>query len=71
MLAPAKPARNTARVPPTWYRRIPYSATRADVIVMLGVLERVKDIESLFTHLRFCKRDIPPQLLSDGSRQKR
>jgi hypothetical protein len=34
------------------------AATRADVIVMLGMLERVKDIESLFTHLRFCRRDI-------------
>src|SRR5262245_52122872 len=34
------------------------AATRADVIVMLGVLEHVKDIESLFTHLRFCRRDI-------------
>jgi hypothetical protein len=45
------------------------AATRADVIVMFGVLERVKDIESLFTHLRFCRH--PRQLLSDGSRQKR
>src|SRR4029079_7272252 len=34
------------------------AASRSDVIVMLGVLERVKDIETLFTHLRFCKRDI-------------
>ena len=46
---------------------------RADVIVMLGVLERVKDIESLFTHLRFCKRDIllscyPTDLAKNGER---
>src|SRR6188472_3478667 len=34
------------------------AAARSEVIVMLGVLERVKDIETLFTHLRFCKRDI-------------
>ena len=51
------------------------AATRADVIVMLGVLERVKDIESLFTHLRFCKRDIilscfPTDLARDGDRTK-
>jgi hypothetical protein len=49
------------------------AATRADVIVMLGVLERVKDIESLFTHLRFCKRDLllschPTDLAKDGER---
>jgi hypothetical protein len=25
---------------------------------MLGVLERIVDVESLFTHLRFCKRDV-------------
>ena len=25
---------------------------------MLGVLERITDLESLFTHLRFCKHDI-------------
>ena len=34
------------------------SASDCDVIVMLGVLERVADIESLFTHLRFCRHDI-------------
>jgi len=33
-------------------------AAQSDVIVMLGVLERVADIESLFTHLRFAKRDV-------------
>jgi len=49
------------------------AAMQADVIVMLGVLEHVKDIESLFTHLRFCKRDIllncyPTDLAKDGER---
>ena len=49
------------------------AATRADVIVMLDVLERLKDIESLFTHLRFCKRDIllscyPTDLAKNGER---
>ncbi len=49
------------------------AAIRADVIVMLGVLERVKDIEGLFTHLRFCKRDIllscyPTDLAKNGER---
>ncbi len=49
------------------------AAMQADVIVMLGVLERVKDIESLFTHLRFCKRDIllscyPADLAKNGER---
>jgi len=51
------------------------AATRADVIVMLGVLERVKDIESLFTHLRFCRRDIilscyPTDFAKTGRRTK-
>ena len=51
------------------------AAMRADVVVMLGVLERVKDIESLFTHLRFCKRDIllscyPTDLAKNGERTK-
>ena len=34
------------------------AASKCDVIVMLGVLERISDVENLFTHLRFCKRDI-------------
>jgi Methyltransferase domain len=34
------------------------AAAAADVIVMLGVLETIVDVESLFTHLRFCKRDV-------------
>ncbi len=33
-------------------------ALDADVIVMLGVLEAIVDVESFFTHLRFCKRDL-------------
>ncbi len=33
-------------------------AANADVIVMLGALETIVDVESLFTHLRFCKRDV-------------
>jgi hypothetical protein len=34
------------------------AAAQSDVIVMLGALEHVADLESLFTHLRFCKRDV-------------
>src|SRR5690349_1193353 len=34
------------------------AASQCDVIVLLGTLERIADVESLFTHLRFCKRDI-------------
>ncbi len=34
------------------------AASQSDVIVMLGTLEHVADIDNLFTHLRFCKRDI-------------
>ena len=34
------------------------AASQCDLIVMLGVLERITDLESLFTHLRFCKHDI-------------
>jgi Methyltransferase domain len=34
------------------------AASQCDVIVMLGVLEHIVDLESLFTHLRFCKHDI-------------
>jgi hypothetical protein len=49
------------------------AALRSDVIVMLGVLERVKDLESLFTHLRFCKRGLilsccPTDLARNGER---
>jgi hypothetical protein len=34
------------------------AAAQCDIIVMLGTLEQIEDIENLFTHLRFCKRDI-------------
>jgi hypothetical protein len=34
------------------------AAAQADVVVMLGLLETIVDVESFFTHLRFCKRDI-------------
>ncbi len=34
------------------------AATQSDVIVMLGALEQIADIESFFTHLRFCKQDV-------------
>jgi hypothetical protein len=34
------------------------AAAQADIVVMLGLLETIADVESLFTHLRFCKRDI-------------
>ena len=34
------------------------AAAHSDIIVMLGALEHVADVENLFTHLRFCKQDI-------------
>lgn len=34
------------------------AAAHSDVIVMLGALEQVTDLENLFTHLRFCKQDV-------------
>jgi hypothetical protein len=34
------------------------AAADSDIIVMLGVLETIADVESFFTHLRFCKRDV-------------
>ena len=34
------------------------AAGEADIIVMLGVLEYIVDVESFFTHLRFCKHDV-------------
>jgi len=46
------------------------AAAKSDIIVMLGVLEQVADLESLFTHLRFCKQDVLlsycPTNLSEG-----
>lgn len=34
------------------------AAAQSDIIVMLGALEYVADVESVFTHLRFCKHDV-------------
>ncbi|HTQ83308.1 MAG TPA: hypothetical protein VMI47_08570 [Pseudolabrys sp.] len=34
------------------------AAAQADIIVILGALEGVADADSLFTHLRFCRRDV-------------
>lgn len=34
------------------------AARDADVIVLLGVLEHIVDVESFFTHLRFARRDV-------------
>src|SRR5689334_3070810 len=34
------------------------NAAQCDIIVMLGALEQIADLENLFTHLRFCGRDI-------------
>lgn len=34
------------------------AATESDIVVMLGVLERIADLDGLFTHLRFCKHDL-------------
>jgi hypothetical protein len=34
------------------------AAANADIIALLGTLETIADLESLFTHLRFCKRDL-------------
>ena len=34
------------------------AAAQSDIIVMLGALEQIADVESFFTHLRFCKQDV-------------
>ncbi len=34
------------------------AAAQSDVIVMLGVLDQIIDVENLFTHLRFSKQDV-------------
>ena len=34
------------------------AAAQSDVIVLLGALEQVADVESLFTHLRFARQDV-------------
>ena len=53
-----------------------HAATQSDIIVMLGVLEKIDDLENLFTHLRFCKQDVilsyfPTNLLSGLERDAR
>jgi hypothetical protein len=35
-----------------------HAVTQSDIVVMLGVLEKIADVESLFTHLRFCQQDV-------------
>jgi hypothetical protein len=49
------------------------AATKSDVIVMLGGLERIADVENLFTQLRFCKQDVilsysPTDMAGGGGR---
>src|ERR1700674_60096 len=49
------------------------AAANCDIIVMLGGLERIADIETFFTHLRFCKQDLilsyyPTDLPGTGDR---
>lgn len=49
------------------------AAGQSDIIVMLGVLEHIADVENLFTHLRFCKQDVilsyrATDLVSGGDR---
>jgi hypothetical protein len=34
------------------------AASQSDIIVMLGALEQIADVETFFTHLRFSKQDI-------------
>jgi hypothetical protein len=49
------------------------AAANSDIIVLLGALEQIADVESFFTHLRFCKQDIilsycPPDLSGERDR---
>ena len=51
-----------------------HATTQSDIIVMLGVLEKIADLENLFTHLRFCKQDVilsyhPTNLVSGRDRE--
>lgn len=51
-----------------------HAASQSDIVVMLGQLEKIADLESLFTHLRFCKQDVilsycPTDLLSGRDRE--
>jgi hypothetical protein len=34
------------------------AAAQSDIVVMLGVIEQIADVENLFTHLRFGKHDV-------------
>ena len=34
------------------------AAAQSDIVVMLGGLEQIADVENFFTHLRFCKQDV-------------
>ncbi len=48
----------------------------SDLVVMLGVMEGIADLETFFTHLRFCKRDVvlsyhPTNLAAGGDRKGR
>jgi hypothetical protein len=52
------------------------AAAQSDIIVMLGALEHVADLESLFTHLRFARHDVilsyhATDLTQDGDRAPR
>ena len=51
-----------------------HAATQSDIVVMLGVMEKIADLEALFTHLRFCKQDVilsycPTDLLNGSDRE--
>lgn len=52
------------------------AATESDIILMLGVLEQVEDLDGLFTHLRFCRQDVivsycPTDLVGGSAREAR
>ncbi len=52
------------------------AATESDIIVMLGIVETIADLDSLFTHLRFCRQDVilsycPTNLLGTEARVER
>lgn len=52
------------------------AATESDIVVMLGVLEHIVDLDGLFTHLRFCKHDLivsycPTDLVGGDARTAR
>ncbi|MFN3657575.1 MAG: hypothetical protein ACK4UO_10015 [Pseudolabrys sp.] len=52
------------------------AASESDIVVMLGVVEGVADLENLFTHLRFCRQDVilsycPTNLVGGEARSAR